>query len=298
MPTLPTDGTVNCDTESGVTESTVSTRPIHRCAKDHAAKNKIKRKLPGQQSAVVRSISVNMPTLPIDGTVNSDTESDVTESTASTVHIYMKDHAAKNKKNTKLLCFFCGGFFYQMKRHLERINGEETNVTLAVTSRDKLGLKSIINQGIYKHNLNVLRAQDGVLMVACSPARNHGACDFMPCQFCLQFFIKRELYRHCRECMFRVGEGTGAISNGRALLDGSLTDNFQHTDKSMRSCVIKRMRIDHLMHVVKCDNLILKLGLMLFNKLGDKRAFDISTRMRELARVLIILQKSDPTGQR
>ena len=46
------------------------------------------------------------------------------------------------------------------------------------------------------------------------------------------------------------------------------------------------MRDDKYTKIVKCDKLILKLGLVLLQKLGARRSLDISVRMRELARVL------------
>ena len=111
----------------------------------------------------------------------------------------------KKSKNRKLPCFFCGQFVFHMSRHLSRKHSEEPLVAaaLAKTTGKELALQRIHNSGIYKHNVEVLRNSDGVLIVGRAPAKQHGVDDFLPCQFCLQFYVKHELYRHCRECKFR-----------------------------------------------------------------------------------------------
>ena len=122
--------------------------------------------------------------------------------------IYTKDANTKGK-NRKLPCFYCGIFVYQMNRHLLRKHGNEPQV--AAASANSIGrtlrLQKIVNQGLYKHNVEVLRNRDGVLIVGRSPKAKHTCDDFLPCEFCLHFFIKRELYRHSIRCKFRQADG-------------------------------------------------------------------------------------------
>jgi len=201
-----------------------------------------------------------------------------------TIHISAKDHNSR-VKNRKLPCFYCDQFLFQMSRHLVRKHHEEPAV--AASLRDKLCLQRIVNQGVYKHNVTVLQAKDGVLIVGRAPAKRRSVSDYLPCQYCLQFFISEELYRHCKQCRFRACNDDDAfLSSSRALLAGSLADSGNDIDETLRQSVINRMRCDRLTSIVKTDQLILKLGLTLLNKLGAKRALDISARMRELARVL------------
>ena len=215
--------------------------------------------------------------------------------------IYTKDANTKGK-NRKLPCFYCGIFVYQMNRHLLRKHGNEPQV--AAASANSIGrtlrLQKIVNQGLYKHNVEVLRNRDGVLIVGRSPKAKHTCDDFLPCEFCLHFFIKRELYRHSIRCKFRQADGptTGFIRSGRSLLEGALEDTTSHIDKSLMDTVISKMRSDKLTAVVKGDTLILKFGLMLLRKLGRKRAADISARMRELARLLMRLQSDKNEKER
>ena len=136
---------------------------------------------------------------------------------------------------------------------------------------------------------------DGVLIVGRAPAKQRHVSDFLPCHFCLQFFKKRELYRHARECKFRDPDSSldSAVLAGRTLLHGSISDDV---DKSLMEIVIFRMRDDKITAVAKSDHLILQYGTMLLHKLGEKRALDISARMRELARIVISLRSSDASA--
>ena len=64
----------------------------------------------------------------------------------------------------------------------------------------------------------------------------------------------------------------------------------------MREHVVSRMRSDTLTSIAASDSMILKLRSVLLQKLGQWRALDISARMRELARVLIRMNKSGKTS--
>ena len=64
-------------------------------------------------------------------------------------------------------------------------------------------------------------------------------------------------------------------------------------DECLQKFVIDRMRVDHVTRLVKSDSMILKFGLMQLHKLGQRRALDISSRMRELARLLLRLQSTE-----
>ena len=230
------------------------------------------------------------------GRLPSDTEE---PSCVSGIQIYSRNTKSKNRK---LPCFYCDQFFFHMSRHLLRKHGEETLVAGAsvLSSGRNLRLQQVVNEGIYKHNVDVLKRKTGTLIIGRAPKNTRSEDDYLPCEFCLQFFVARELYRHCHSCKFRPPDAptAGFTSNGRALLHGSLIDSNSHIDEALFNGVIQRMRIDKLTRVVKTDNLILQFGTMMLRKLGIKRALDISGRMRELARVVVQLQKDETVKDR
>jgi len=133
-----------------------------------------------------------------------------------------------------------------------------------------------------------------VLLVARAPKCSRTAEEFMPCTFCLQFFVRDELYRHCRECKFRAADSPekGFVSMAQALLEGYVSAE-NNCSAELKEHVFSRMRFDQLKRVAKSDMMITKLGSMLFMKLGQKRATDISARMRELARLLVHIRSAD-----
>ena len=213
------------------------------------------------------------------------------------VTVYSKTAHGKGKKNRQLPCYFCQSFVYQMPRHLQKKHCNEPEVAsaLADSSGKRLGLKQLGNLGIFRHNTEVLKNSDGVLIVNRAPKNVRSAVEFLPCQFCFLFFVRSELFRHCVRCEMR-GENAqmkGHITAGRAILFGSVNDNCH---AKLKEYVFPRMRLDTVTDVVMNDRLIQKLGDVLLEKLGQRRALDISARMRELARVLMRLKSDSRTS--
>jgi len=109
----------------------------------------------------------------------------------------------KNSKNRRLPCFFCDRWLFHMSRHLSGRHRDETAVAAASvpSSRRKLQMQHLINQGIYKHNVEVLRTRTGTLVVGRASKSQHAVADYVPCPFCLHFYISRELYRNSDQWM-------------------------------------------------------------------------------------------------
>ena len=132
----------------------------------------------------------------VDSDVEEDGEDDVerdAEDDEQECHITVYSKSTHGKgKDRKIPCFFCDLHVYHMLRHLRRKHSEEPQVASLQGSADevRLGLQYVSNLGIYKHNSDVLRNGDGVLIVGRSPKRSRRADNFLPCQFCLQFFCE------------------------------------------------------------------------------------------------------------
>ena len=199
-------------------------------------------------------------------------------------------------KNRKAPCYFCDKFVYQMPRHLRMVHGSLHEVAAVCAKSSKadvqLGLQKIACKGSYKYNCSVLRQGSGVLLIARAPKKTRSVAQCTPCPFCLQFFVKAELYRHCAKCKHRPANAPlkGLVGIGQALLQGSYVDGTRMSEE-FRKTVVSRMRVDACRRVAVSDELIVKLGSMLLQKLGRKRAIDISARMRELARLLVRIRQ-------
>jgi hypothetical protein len=57
-------------------------------------------------------------------------------------------------------------------------------------------MEKLRNAGDYKHNTEVLRKGEGVLIKTTRNLEPTSANDYLPCEFCLCVFIKLNLWRH------------------------------------------------------------------------------------------------------
>ena len=162
---------------------------IHRVARD----------VNGIQSDVFNS---NVTTMDVSAPPEMNLESSGTPGVVVQVHTQEQGSKVKNRK---LACLYCGLVIFQVQRHMTRRRSDEHDVAQALASAKKqLLLQHLMRQGIYKHNIEVLRKNDGILIVSRAPVTARKAGDYLPCQFCLQFFVKRELYRHCKIAIFAL----------------------------------------------------------------------------------------------
>jgi hypothetical protein len=188
---------------------------------------------------------------------------------------------------------------------MTRKHDDETEVAAAIAAKSKSTrvkkFQYLIKQGVYLHNVEVLREENGELIVCRAPCSGkvRDSKDFLPCPYCYEFFMKRVLSVHCKKCKFRSSDEDDDskkqyVSCARAMLSGSVVEDTGHIDESLLKDVILRMRIDDITRVVKADQLILKFGMVLLKTLGSRRSLDISVRMRELARVLLKARSIEP----
>ena len=99
-------------------------------------------------------------------------------------------------------------------------------------------------------------------------------------------------------CKFRSADAPqkGFISAGRSLLMGSVYGDESVSHRELRTVVIPRMRIDRVTKAATSDPTIMRVGAVLLHKLGPRRALDISSSMRTLARLQIRLRQHGVVG--
>lgn len=122
-------------------------------------------------------------------------------------HDYQKLHA----------CLYCGKRDLKISRHLLTHHQDESDVAkLPAVSKNRNStsqrrrekeLDSLRNMGDFLYNVEQLQKKKGLpLIVARRPVGGkHTQSDYLPCKFCLRFYLKVELWRHCKTCPF-VGE--------------------------------------------------------------------------------------------
>ena len=113
----------------------------------------------------------------------------------------------KRKWDRKNACFFCGEFKAKIPRHLEERHSCETEVAkfMAIpkgSEERRLILKELTNKGNFAYNIAVLEKGNGELLPTKRPSKQQCVKpdQYSPCEFCLGFYIKRDLWKHQKNC--------------------------------------------------------------------------------------------------
>ncbi|XP_063400627.1 uncharacterized protein LOC134685111 isoform X2 [Mytilus trossulus] len=229
-------------------------------------------------------------------------------------HDYTKTHS----------CIFCGKLDLKISRHLEKKHSDEKVIAqLPKASKNrqskdqnkrKCTLDTLRNEGDFIFNIEVLQnvrqqrpAQQ--LIVARRPSEGqHQINDYLPCKYCLRFYIKTELWRHGSSCTSRRGnenledqvQEKSFIKAGKRLLQGAGISIDHHDPLEKRqdyfTYILESLSNDVIGQKVKNDQSILVLGKSLFDKLGRERSAGIRYSLRLLARIKTEVLLLKPVG--
>lgn len=218
--------------------------------------------------------------------------------------IKMQTSLEENKKKQKMqCCVYCEKLIIKVPRHMEKKHENEIEVAkiLVMPKRSKErknAWMTLVSKGNYSHNCNVLREGKGTVIPKYRPRSEdmvlYTKDEYLPCQFCLAFIRRSDLWKHQRSCPCQESSkqpiGQAAV-NGRLLVPCS----FQASEGLKQ--IIFKMIDDKITTLVKADELIIKFGERCFEKLGHHQHQQnyISQRMRELGRLLLSMKAVDPT---
>ncbi|CAH2100588.1 unnamed protein product [Euphydryas editha] len=114
--------------------------------------------------------------------------------------------------------------------------------------------------------------------------------DYLPCPYCLGFYARKRLWKHKKKCN---PEALG--SNMQAEAQNLMCRNSPHTPSTLLQKVFSRMLADKISFVVKQDALICKFGEDYIKTHTEEHFINVtSSKMRELAKLLIEIQKIKP----
>ena len=204
-------------------------------------------------------------------------------------------------RDKKLVCFVCKSKVLWLSRHLEEQHLDNfmvAQVAGKVGLARKHGFKRLSNLGSFQHNVRVLKRGKGELIVARRTKVERSNDDYLPCNQCYGFYYKFDIWRH-RCCNKASDDGSTEIRSkdvmdqSRSLLLGALqaNSNRQSIDKHLDEQVLRYMRKDNILKVVRTDKLILQFGVAQLKRIGVKGQRRIASRMRLLARLLQTLRK-------
>ncbi|XP_056001324.1 uncharacterized protein LOC125677270 [Ostrea edulis] len=195
-------------------------------------------------------------------------------------------------------CVYCEKGFTNITKHYLGVHSNETDVQhikshpLKSTNR-KLALMKLRNSGDFQHNYEVLRTRHGTLVTFTRNWNETSADQFLPCQYCLGFFLKSSLWRHTKNCPFAPErkEKYRKVSSQSMLLLPTSTD----VSEGLREKVLSRMSADEISIAARNDPIIVRVGETLYQKHGHLTHLYtyVSQKMRELGRLLILLRETD-----
>lgn len=218
---------------------------------------------------------------------------------------YSKKHA----------CLFCEKLDLKISRHLCSSMHKNEKV-IAQLPPPKKGnnkprehiLDALRNEGDFLYNVNILQNGDKEgtgLIVAKRPQPGvHFVTDYLPCKYCLKFFIKSELWRHGKRCPFMpeplielqnslTDDGDGResrrfVKDSMYLLSGagvSLRKPTKNEKLDFYYYVLDSIQDDKIGKKLKRDADIVQFGKNEYERLGKRRANEVRYRMRLLERI-------------
>uniref|UniRef100_A0AAZ3NU09 Chromo domain-containing protein n=1 Tax=Oncorhynchus tshawytscha TaxID=74940 RepID=A0AAZ3NU09_ONCTS len=130
----------------------------------------------------------------------------MTVSTCSTI-----DDDDKGKLDKKYFCLYCNEPHHNIARHLERMHAEEAAVGHAISFPKLSKIRSLLldqlrNKGNDQHNLEILQCGDEVVTKKIPSYSGASVRDYLPCQHCVAFFNKIDLWKHESSCNARKGQ--------------------------------------------------------------------------------------------
>ena len=207
-------------------------------------------------------------------------------------------------------CKFCDERVLNFARHIKRKHKTEIEVAKILFKTDKkmrrVDFLKLQYQGNFTHNSKVLTEKEGELIVVRRSSTKSETHDkYLPCVHCLGFFATDQLYRHSRKCPCKPDDSpttsstsdeedikqiNKVVAKSRLLLSGALGEGSVLEEDT--KVILSRMRADLMKTRIESDQLIMKLGLVLFKKLGKARISDIVQRMRQLAKFTSLMSEN------
>lgn len=201
-----------------------------------------------------------------------------------------------NKKN---YCYICGKPQSKFTRHL-KIH-EKTNVDVArvlalpkCSKERKTMLDKLRNKGNYEHSSGVLASGTGLLKLRHKPKEKYKSEDYVPCMYCPAMFLRRDLWRHVRNCLSKPVEDRAEPGRTRVLSLATMSNAAPCQQISLGVWkLLTVMKDDDISAAVRSDFCTLQLAQSFFNKHGqDPTKYDyIRQKLREVGRLLLILRR-------
>jgi len=230
--------------------------------------------------------------VPADSSQNVGTDVTADSSQNVSEHLTSSSVTVARSQNSKVFdkrpyCYYCGVQQAQVQRHWMSKHTLERDVIEIEKCKDKVEKRRLIarlrNLGNHFHNVDVLRKGQGELLVTHRKNSNAEAANYVPCEQCYAYVLKRELWRH--KCKFGKPQKGRVAQNAELLLPAP-----SHTTPEVYELVCS-MKDDDVRFVAKSDDLIMEYAKKLIHTKGMKKKCYIRDKLREISRFLIEVRK-------
>lgn len=218
-------------------------------------------------------------------------------------------------------------FVHRISDHLYSMHIEEHDVAKAFahppgSKKRKKAIEKIKNRGSFQHNIKILQGEISDYLIVCRRSskiqKTAYKDEYLPCTTCYGFFLAVDLWRHYKICKHKELDdddddereknkesvtglqakapacdrmedkesGMGIQAKAYCMLKSALPPT-ENRDADELEPILSKMKKDEIYKACVQDKLILRLGLVLFRKLGIKRKNNIAQRMRQLGRLKI-----------
>ena len=114
--------------------------------------------------------------------------------------------------------------------------------------------------------------------------------DYVPCNHCLVFVTKSELWRHEKSCHLKKTDANQSNNVKQAELLLYPNRYNEGVSYELKNLVLSVMNNNDITAIVRKDNLVVTYGSFMFSTAGMRKVTNISQRMRVLSRLLISLR--------
>jgi len=190
-------------------------------------------------------------------------------------------------------------------RHISKVHAEHPDVLEAEGKKEEPALRNalirkLITKGNQINNTNNIRLGKGQLVTKRRPASTQDAppdpTAYAPCPFCYNWLKKTYLYRHKNKCKVLREDGEFAQNNFSTLRHirsqaAFLLPSHHEIDQALKVNVLKFMKDDDVLRLIRNDEAILEYGKKMYDVTGNVNEIattrhHVAQKMRELARFL------------
>ncbi|KAG9268946.1 hypothetical protein AMEX_G17980, partial [Astyanax mexicanus] len=149
---------------------------------------------------------------------------------------------SRNLRTKQQFCVYCKKPNSKLARHLESQHANKPAVARALrfpkgSKKRRFFLEELCKEGNYQHNIDILQNGNGEIVPKKRAKEIKSVIEYLPCQYCLTFFLRSALLKHERSC--RIKRTFLSSSNALQELDteghqSSLETSVQLTQTTSR----------------------------------------------------------------